>query len=97
MMEMFLEFLIPQYFGVVLSEVFVCCNQKAASAAGRITHDIPRFRLYHFNHQPDDMTWCTELAVLPCSGDLAEHILVQVALCVPILHGHLVDHVNHLG
>ena len=33
------------------------------------------------------MTWCTELAVLPCSGDLAEHILVQVALCVPILLG----------
>ena len=39
----------------------------------------------------------TELAVLPRGGDLAQHVLVEVALGVAVLHRHVVDGVHHLS
>ena len=38
-----------------------------------------------------------ELAVLAGAGNLAQHVLVEVALGVAVVHRHLVDHVHHLG
>ena len=33
----------------------------------------------------------------PARGDLAEHVLVEVALGVAVLHRDIVDQVDHLG
>ena len=54
-------------------------------------------RLGHLHHQPDDVARGTELAVLPRRGDLAEHVFVEVALGVAVLHRHLGDEIDDLG
>ena len=51
----------------------------------------------HFHHELDDVARRAELAVLPGAGDLAEHVFVEVALGVAVLHRHVVDHVHDLG
>jgi hypothetical protein len=51
----------------------------------------------HLHHQLDDVARRAELAVLPGAGDLAEHVFVEVALGVAVLHGHGVEQVHHLG
>ena len=55
-----------------------------------------RLRRDHLDHQPDDMAWRAELPVLTGGRDLREHVLVQVALGVALLHRHLVDHIDDL-
>ena len=40
----------------------------------------------HLDHEPDDVARRAELAVLPGRGDLAEHVLVKIALGVALLH-----------
>ena len=49
------------------------------------------------DHELDDVARRAELAVLPGAGDLAEHVFVEVALGVAILHRHLVEHVHDFG
>jgi len=51
----------------------------------------------YLDHQLDDMAGGSELAVLSGGGDLAEHVLVEVALGVAVLHGYAVEQVHHLG
>ena len=43
------------------------------------------------------MTGCPELSVSSCGSDLSEHVLVEVPLGIPILHGDMVDHIDDLG
>ena len=43
------------------------------------------------------MTWCAELAVLPRTGNLAEHELVDIALGVAVFHRNVIEHVHHLS
>lgn len=38
-----------------------------------------------------------ELAVLPGGGQLAEHVFVNVALGVAVVHGDFVDEVDHFS
>ena len=45
----------------------------------------------------DDVARGAELAVLSGAGDLAEHVFVEVALGVAVLHRHAVNHVHDLG
>jgi hypothetical protein len=49
------------------------------------------------HHQLDDVARRAELAVLPGAGDLAEHVLVQVALGVGVGHVDAVELVDHVG
>jgi hypothetical protein len=58
-------------------------------AAGRVADDVGGLRRGQLDHQPDDVARRAELAVLPGAGDLAEHVLVEVALGVAVLHRHL--------
>ena len=44
----------------------------------------------------DDVPWRAELAVLSSGRDLAEHVLVDVALGVAALHRQFVEHVYDL-
>ena len=82
---------------MVLAQIFARRDEEARRAAGRIADHVVRLRRGHLDHQLDDVARRAELAVLPGGGDLAEHVFVEVALGVAILHRHLVDHVHHLG
>ena len=52
-------------------------------------------RRHQLDHQPDDVARGAELAVLAGGGDLAQHVFVEVALGVAIVHGDLVDQVHN--
>ena len=80
-----------QSLGVVLAQVLAGGHEEAAGAARRIADHVLRRRRGHLDHQPDDVARRAELAVLPGGGDLAEHVLVEVALGVAVLHRHVVD------
>ena len=56
-----------------------------------------RCQVLEFHHQLDDVARGAELAVLPGAGDLPEHVFVEVALGVAVLHRHAVNHVHDLG
>ena len=82
---------------MVLAQVFAGRDEEAGRAAGRVADDVVRRRRGHLDHQPDDVARRAELAVLPGAGDLAEHVLVEVALGVAVLHRHVVEQVDDLG
>ena len=81
-----------------------CCSRryspaatrKPARAAGRIADLVGRRRRGHLDHQLDDVARRAELAVLPGRGDLGEHVLVEVALGVAVVHRDVVEHVDDL-
>ena len=81
---------------MVLAQILAGGDEKPSRAAGRIADHVARLRRGHLDHEPDDVARRAELAVLPGGGDLAEHVLVEVALGVAVLHRHLVDHVHDL-
>ena len=82
---------------MIFAQEFARGDEEAAGAAGRIADRIPRRRLGQFDHQFDDVARGAELAVLPCAGDFAEHIFIDVALGVAIVHLHRIELVDHLG
>ena len=65
-------------------------------AAGSHHHILRRGR-GHLHHEPDDVARRAELAVLPGGGQLAQHVLVDVALGIAVVHGDVVDQVDDLG
>ena len=71
--------------------------EKACGPARRIADLVLRRRRGHLDHQGDDVARRAELAVLPGGRDLAEHVLVDVALGVAALHRQVVEHVDDLG
>ena len=50
----------------------------------------------HFHHELNDVARRAELSVLSGARDLAEHVFVEVALRVTVLHRDAVDHVHDL-
>ena len=97
LVEVRLQLRVAQDLRVALAQVFAGGDEKAGGAAGGIADDVPRARRGHLDHEPDDVARGAELAVLPGGGDLAEHVFVEVALGVAVLHRHLVDQVHDLG
>src|SRR5215471_3559568 len=51
----------------------------------------------HLNHEPDDVARGAELAILSGAGDLAEHVFIDVALGVAVLHRHVLNQVHYSG
>jgi hypothetical protein len=86
---------VTQDFRVLLAQILPGNHQEAAGAAGRVADDVFGGRRHQLDHQPDDVPRGAELAVLPGAGNLAQHVLVEVALGVPVLHGHVVEHIHH--
>lgn len=82
---------------VMFDQVFRGGDQEARGAAGRVADHILRRRRSHFHHQLDDMARSAELAVLPGSRDLAQHVLVEIALGIGIGHVDAVELVHHVG
>ena len=67
-------------------------NEKPARAAGGVADHVRRGRRHHLHHQADDVPRRPELAVLPGRRNLAEHVLLDVALGVSVLHRDAVRH-----
>ncbi len=97
MVEVLVQLRVVEQAGVLLAQVFARGHEKTAGAAGRVADGVGGGGRGHFHHQLDDVAWRTELAVLPCAGDLAEHVFVKVALGVAVVHGHGVEQVDHFG
>jgi len=84
-------------FGVVFAQVLGGGDQVTGGTAGGIADDVRRRRGNHLDHEPDVVARGAELAVLPGRRDLAEHVLVDVALGVAIVDLDLIDEVDDLG
>ena len=95
--EVFARLRVAQDLRVAATEVFARGHEEAARAAGGIADDVARGGGGQLDDELDDVARGAELAVLPGAGDLAEHVLVEVAIGVAVLHGHGVDHVHDLG
>jgi hypothetical protein len=88
---------VAQHFRVALAHVFVGGHQKATRPAGGVDHRIVGTRGGQLHHQLDDMAGRAELAVLAGRSHLAQHILVEVALGIAVLHRDVVEHLDHAG
>ena len=95
-MEMLTGLFITEKRGVGLAQIFTCRHQEPTSARCRITDNIVGRWLSQFDHQLNDMAWGAELAVGACTGNLAQHILVKVALGVAVFHRDFVEHFDGL-
>jgi len=95
--EVLLELRVVQQVRVALAQVLARRDKKARRAAGRVADHIKGLGRGHLHHQPDNVPRRAELPVLPGGGDLAEHVLVDIALGVAVFHRHLVKQVHHLG
>jgi len=87
-----------QQLGVVFA-LYVLCggDQESGGAAGRVADLIARAGVHHLDHELDDVPRRTKLAVLPSGGDLAEHVLVEVALDVALVERKFIKRVDGLG
>ena len=81
----------------MFAEIFVRGNQKAAGAAGGIADHVLWPWRHHVHHQRNDVARGAELTVLPGAGDLRQHVFVEVALGVAILHRDFGEKIDHLG
>jgi hypothetical protein len=75
-------------------EVLSRGDQETAGACRRIADDVRRRGLRKLNHQCNYVPRRAELTVLACRRDLAEHVLVDITLGIPIIHA---DGVELLG
>ena len=82
---------------MTIAQVLTHRYQETRRAAGRVADDVDGLGRGELHHQPDDVARRAELPVLSGGGDLAEHVLVDVALGVAFRHRHLVEQVYHLG
>ena len=97
MVEVLVQLRVGEEVWVVVAEIFACDHEKAAGSGGGIDHHLLRRRSHHLHHEPDDVARRAELAVGAGGGKLAQHVLVDVALGVAVVHGDAVDQVDGLG
>jgi|GEM_PF-2863311 len=88
---------VAQNLRMAFAQVFARRDQKSRRAAGGIADHIAGPRLGQLNHELDDVTWGAELTVLPGTGDLPQHVFVEIALGVAVFHRHLSHEIDHLG
>jgi len=82
--------------GVGFQQILHRLDKEAAGAAGRIADNVGGLWFQHIDHQPDDVARRAELTVDASRGQLAEQVLVKIALRVAFGQRQLVDHVNGL-
>ena len=80
---------------VVFFEVFRGSHEEARRAAGGVADHVLGDGSGHVRHEADDVPGGAELAVLPRRGNFAQHVLVEVALGVPVVHVDGVELVHH--
>ena len=72
-------------------------DEEAAGAGGGVADEVAGFRGGEFHHEGDDLAGGAELVVLPGDGDFAEHVFVELALGVAVVHGDFIDEVDDFG
>ena len=82
---------------VVADQVLGGGDEKTGGAAGRVADHVPGGGRGHLDHEFDDVARGAELAVLAGAGDLAEHVLVEIALGVGVGHVDGVELIHHVG
>jgi hypothetical protein len=88
--------LVRQQARMALAQVLAGGDQKAGRTAGGVARSRSvGLRRRHLDHQADDVPRRPELPVLAGRSDLPEHVLVEVALRVAILHRHRGEQVDH--
>jgi len=96
LVEVALEGGVVEEAGVAVAEVLPGGDEEAGGAAGGVADDIARLGSSELDHEADDVAGGAELAILPGGGDLPEHVLVEVALRIAVLHGDLPEEVHDL-
>ena len=96
-MEMAVEFGVGEQVWVMLAQVFAGAHEEAAGVGGWIAQDFGGGGRGELDHEADDVARGAELAVLPGGGEFAEHVLVDVALGVAVVHGEFVGEVDDFG
>ena len=79
-MEVFALPRVVQQLRVAFAQVLARRNQKACRTTGRVAHHIGGLGRGELHHQTDDVPRRAKLPVLPGGGDLAKHVLVDIAL-----------------
>ena len=69
-------------------------TRKPAGAARGVADGLGRLRVEHIHHEADDVPRRAELAVDAGGRQLAEQVLVEVALGVALGDGECVNHVH---
>src|SRR5208337_720737 len=82
---------------MMVAEIFAGRDQEAAGARRWIADDVRWRGLGQLDHQRDDVARGAKLTILAGSGDLAEHVFVDIALGVAIVHPDLVELLDGLG
>ncbi len=93
--EVLALFLVGEQRLVLAPQIFARRHQEAAGTGRRIADDILRRRRHQLDHQLNNVPGRAELAVLAGAGDLGEEVFVEVALCIAILHGDRLDHIDY--
>jgi hypothetical protein len=94
-MEMSAQFRVVQQLRMALAQVLARRDEEARRTAGRVANHVRGLRRGQLHHQSDDVPRRAELPVLPRAGDLAEHVLVDVAFGVAVLHRHGIEQIHH--
>jgi len=87
---------VGQRRGVGSADVVRRGDQEARRAAGRVADLVVGLRRGHPDHEFDDVARGAELAIGTSGRDLAEHVLVEIAVGVAVVHRDLVEHVDDL-
>ena len=75
--------------GVGFEEVLPGVDEEAAGSGSGVADALAWARIAHVDHHADDVARRTELAVLASSVELAEKVLVEIALYVLVLRRNL--------
>lgn len=94
--EVLAEGLVMEGIFMVGVHVFPRSHEEARRARARVADAVRPGGLHHFDHELDDVAGRAELTVLPGAGDLAEEVLVEVALGVAVAHVDFVDGLHRL-
>src|SRR5260370_18752658 len=75
--------------GVGFEDMLRGVDEEAAGAGSRIADALAGLGTHELDHHADDVPRRTELAALPARAQLAEQVLVEVALDVLVLAENL--------
>ena len=96
-MEVIAEFGVAEDFGVVVAQILAGGDEEAAGAGGGVANDVLGLGGGEGHHELDDVARGAKLPVLAGAGDFAEHVLVEIAFGVAVVHGDFVEEVDDLG
>ena len=93
---MFRILFLEQGLLVVLLHELRRLHDKPRRTHRRVANRIVQIRLHHLDHHADNVSRRTELPVVAACGHLAQHILINVAHRIAVVHVEPVDTIHNL-